>query len=747
MSLIQTFPDGGGGSVEKVELTQAEYNTLTQEEKNNGTLYFITDAEGGGGSFDTSIIADDFDAEETYAIGDYCIYEGSLYKCTTAHTGAWNASHFTETQVVDEFGSNSGVQIPAIVGNKFNYNGTVQGPVITGLDSEHCTVTGTTSATNIGQYTITVTPSQGMTWTDGTSSAITFTYEIIPIGVKYTPTDDVQTWLACAEIWDKTSYTTLADVLADSETLETLLANGNAVDYLVRSTTWISSICSDEDAMTAIGASDVCADKLLADSTWRTAICDSTYFESVLNVKVPTMTSNTAPQGKVTFYPGERTGSFDGYMAFDGNTSTMWCTYNNNTVSNAYIQYEFPSALKCYKVIFSFMNQIASCSYKMQASKDGTNYTDVTDSYSSTSGGSYILKNVDTYKYYRLYITSQTTTQGATGRVNKLQFYGRASSSTQPVDMPYQASSLADLRDVFITNPKDGQIPQYDASIGKWVNVYNTVLLVPWSSGTDEQISAMIHGYYNDMLTLDDIKSVWSVGDVRNVDISAISASGGSGTATWSVGESHRAQTVQVQILDFDHDTLITPINGKTKALVTVDLKNVLVAEGVQYGESNSENGYMNTSNTNVGGWTDCARRKWCNYGFYNAIPSNLRNLIKDVKKLTSAGNNQSSIVESNDKVFFLSEVELIGSPNYSYAGEGTRYALYYTQANLIKLPRMDSVADRTSSKYWARSPQKNYTTSFCRAAGGIATTSLSYSLGGDTAARTDLGMAPAFCL
>ena len=48
MGLIQTFPDGGGGSVEKVELTQAEYNTLTQEEKNNGTLYFITDAEGGG---------------------------------------------------------------------------------------------------------------------------------------------------------------------------------------------------------------------------------------------------------------------------------------------------------------------------------------------------------------------------------------------------------------------------------------------------------------------------------------------------------------------------------------------------------------------------------------------------------------------------------------------------------------------------------------------------------------------------
>lgn len=38
----------GGDS--HVELTQAQYNALTPEEKNNGTVYFITDAQGGGGS-------------------------------------------------------------------------------------------------------------------------------------------------------------------------------------------------------------------------------------------------------------------------------------------------------------------------------------------------------------------------------------------------------------------------------------------------------------------------------------------------------------------------------------------------------------------------------------------------------------------------------------------------------------------------------------------------------------------------
>ena len=39
----------GGGDTNYVELTQAEYNALTPEEKQNGTLYFITDGSGGGG--------------------------------------------------------------------------------------------------------------------------------------------------------------------------------------------------------------------------------------------------------------------------------------------------------------------------------------------------------------------------------------------------------------------------------------------------------------------------------------------------------------------------------------------------------------------------------------------------------------------------------------------------------------------------------------------------------------------------
>lgn len=40
---------GGGGNADYVELTQAEYDELTPQEKMNGKLYFITDGQGEGG--------------------------------------------------------------------------------------------------------------------------------------------------------------------------------------------------------------------------------------------------------------------------------------------------------------------------------------------------------------------------------------------------------------------------------------------------------------------------------------------------------------------------------------------------------------------------------------------------------------------------------------------------------------------------------------------------------------------------
>ena len=175
----------------------------------------------------------------------------------------------------------------------------------------------------------------------------TVKFEDTPNGAIVTPTDDVQTWLHCANIWNK-SYTTISEVVADTTTLNTLIANNNASDYLVRSTTWTSDICSNESAMTYIGLNDYCANKLLADSTWCTAISSSTHIEKVLKALILPMISNTGSDGGVASESSVFPGDYYAYKAFDNDGSTFWLS-NNNT-PDAYITYEFNKDVNIYSI-------------------------------------------------------------------------------------------------------------------------------------------------------------------------------------------------------------------------------------------------------------------------------------------------------------------------------------------------------------------------------------------------------------
>lgn len=69
-----------------------------------------------GGSANANIAAD-FDTTATYEVGDYVIYNGLLYKCTTAveTAGAWDSSDWTQTVVTDELGSGSIPDISNVV--------------------------------------------------------------------------------------------------------------------------------------------------------------------------------------------------------------------------------------------------------------------------------------------------------------------------------------------------------------------------------------------------------------------------------------------------------------------------------------------------------------------------------------------------------------------------------------------------------------------------------------------------------
>lgn len=318
----------------------------------------------------------------------------------------------------------------------------------------------------------------------------------IPDGRTVLPTDDIQIWLNCANIWDK-AYTTLAEVLADTDTLSALIASENAVDYMVRSTAWAvsealvpkmtsnttpsgvasassvlnagtyaysafdrtdtpwisagttygsnyvqyvfdneitpsfveftcyvdantnrqelkiqasedgitysdvlldvtetsysdkkkftytlsntksyrgfraysnanlyngqwfgairelqllsASICADSTAMTLIGLNNYASNTLLADATWCEAICNSEYFESVLNVKVPTMTDNTHPSGEC-ISSGANQASEANYKAFDGDANTLFSSSGSGTGAGLYLGYSFDAPTKVYLV-------------------------------------------------------------------------------------------------------------------------------------------------------------------------------------------------------------------------------------------------------------------------------------------------------------------------------------------------------------------------------------------------------------
>ena len=116
-------------------------------------------------------------------------------------------------------------------------------------------------------------------------------------------------------------------------------------------------------------------------------------------------------------------------------------------------------------------------------------------------------------------------------------------------------------------------------------------------------------------------------------------------------------------------------------------------------------------------------------------LPSALQNVIKSVNKLTSAGNQSTTINTTSDKLFLLSEVEIFGRTIYSKSGEGSQYDYY--RAGNSKAKKVNG----SVSSWWERSPYNNNNTNFCRVDGNGDAGS------GGFEASTSLGVSFAFCV
>ena len=72
------------------------------------------------------------------------------------------------------------------------------------------------------------------------------------------------------------------------------------------------------------------------------------------------------------------------------------------------------------------------------------------------------------------------------------------------------------------------------------------------------------------------------------------------------------------------------------------------------------ENGQMNSTNTNVGGWRDSAMRTYVNGAFFNNLPEDLRNAIIETKVVSGHGSTTGETnFTTTDKIYLLSAHEV----------------------------------------------------------------------------------------
>lgn len=230
--------------------------------------------------------------------------------------------------------------------------------------------------------------------------------------------------------------------------------------------------------------------------------------------------------------------------------------------------------------------------------------------------------------------------------------------------------------------------------------------IVTFADGTDAEIAKMIESHYAGKINIGDY---WAVGDKRTIHHNAMDATG--------VSESHKANDYVYVIIGIEHDDLVTAINGKTKAAITIQTERMLYLDTTtEYNgsyDASHECGYMNSSNTNSGGWEDCVRRTWCNNVYKKCLPTYFQNMMKQVRKLTSVGSQSSTIKTSNDYAFLPSEIEIFGSITHSFAGEGKQYQYFKNAvANKYKKPRYNSIY--ASGFYLERSPRSASVDCFC---------------------------------
>lgn len=236
----------------------------------------------------------------------------------------------------------------------------------------------------------------------------------------------------------------------------------------------------------------------------------------------------------------------------------------------------------------------------------------------------------------------------------------------------------------------------------------------------------------------------------------------GQGANYWSIGDRKAVTlngtmsklslsnfTTYAFIIGFNHNASVEGSNrihfqiGKTALSGGTDVCLV-------NGYSDDSDFYMNTSNTNSGGWSSSYMRtkilgtSLSNYSgtFIGVLPAALRAVLKSVTKYTNNTGNSTSasaVTATTDYAFLLSEYEVFGSISYANSNESSKQAQYaYYSAGNSKI-KYNHSATSTAVTWWLRSP-------YAGSSSGFVTVYSDGTVYINGASRSD-GVAPGFCV
>ena len=128
----------------------------------------------------------------------------------------------------------------------------------------------------------------------------------------------------------------------------------------------------------------------------------------------------------------------------------------------------------------------------------------------------------------------------------------------------------------------------------------------------------------------------------------------------------------------------------------------------------------MNPTNTNVGGWKQCAMRTYLTDTVYPALPDDLKAVIIDKTHMYTQGNQSTSFESVSDKLWLPTEWECFGSA--TYGGESASYNVHYSAIFPDATSRQKTRIGQTSANtWWESSPNVSSATAFCSVNGNGA--------------------------